>query len=119
MMPWVVELLVVSMVRVPQAMHRVMAPVCAAGGATGGGEAGHSVARMLQAMQRVIWELQSVLQVVQWAMVPLVMSMVWVLRVMDRVMVPLVTLMTSEGAAGIVVADDALAMSMVGVLQVM
>ena len=61
----VVVSLVVPMVRVPQAMHRVMAPfvsivrvlygvmvrlVCAAGCGTGGGEARGAVARVLQAM---------------------------------------------------------------------
>ena len=74
--------LVVPMVRVPQVMHRVVALplvsivrvlhrvvvrlVCAAGGATGGGEAGSAVARVLQAMQRVMGELQWVLQIVRF-----------------------------------------------------
>ena len=112
--------LVVPMVRVLQAMHRVvMAPtfvsivrmlhrvvvrlVCVARGATGGGDAGGPVARVLQAMQRVMGELQRVLQVVQWAVVPLVMSMVRVLQMMDRVMVLLVMPMAREGALGVAV----------------
>ena len=70
---WVVVSLVLPMVRVPQAMQGAMAPlfvsivrvlhrvrvrlVCAAGGATGGGEACGAVARVLQAMRRAMGEL--------------------------------------------------------------
>ena len=68
-MVWGLVSLEAPMARVLQAMHRVMALpfmsivrvlhrvmvrlLCAAGGATGDGEAGGAVARMLQAMQRV------------------------------------------------------------------
>ena len=101
----------VSIVRV---LHRVMVRlVCAACGAMVGGEAYGAIARVLQAMQRVMGELQRMLKVVQWAMMSLVMSMGRVLQVMDRVMVPLVMRMAREGAAGNVWVMVPLVMSMV------
>ena len=115
-MLWVVVLMVVPVVRVPQLMHRVMALpfvsivrvlpgvvvrlVCAADGATGGGEAGGAIAWVLQAMQRVMGELQRVLQVVQLAVVPLVMSMVRVLQVMAMMWKGADVVAVGDGAVG-------------------
>ena len=58
-------------------------------------------------MQRLVGKLYKVLSLVQWALVSLVMWMLWVLQVMDRVMVPFVMPMAGGCAAGDAVGDCA------------
>ena len=91
---WAVVSLVVPMVRVTQAMHRVtVRPACAVGDALGTGGGGP----------------ERGLPLVQRAMVALVMSMVRVPQVVDRVMVLLVMPTAGEGVAvtGVGEADGA------------